>query len=57
MVWIASPGVDLNALVLNWQSGVVAAGAAPAAVPEPSSITLLLLGACAFVRRLGRFVG
>ena len=41
---------DLNVLALNWQT-VPAAAAAPAAVPEPSSITLLLLGLCAAVRR------
>ena len=41
---------DLNALALNWQSGVASAAAAPAAVPEPSSITLLWLGALAIVR-------
>ena len=35
---------------LNWQSGIAAA-ASPAAVPEPSSITLLLLGLCALARR------
>ena len=44
---------DLNALALNWNSGVAAAVAAPA-VPEPSSISLLLLGVCALVRRAGR---
>ena len=48
---------DLNALALNWQSGVASAAAAPAAVPEPSSITLLLLGACSLVRRVGRKLG
>ena len=42
---------DLNALALNWQSGTEAAAPAPAAVPEPSSITLLLLGLCTLVRR------
>jgi hypothetical protein len=42
--------MDLNALALNWQSGIAAA-ASPAAVPEPSSITLLLLGLCALARR------
>ena len=41
---------DLNALALNWQSGIATA-ASPAAVPEPSSITLMLLGLCALARR------
>ena len=43
--------LDLNTLALNWQHGVAAATAP--AVPEPSSITLLLLGLCALVRRAG----
>ena len=47
---------DLNALALNWRSGVAAAASAPA-VPEPSSITLLLLGVCAIVRHAGRIIG
>ena len=47
---------DLNMLALNWRSGVAAAASA-SAVPEPSSITLLLLGLCALVRRAGRAVG
>ena len=47
---------DLNALALNWRSGVAAAASAPA-VPEPSSITLLLLGVCAIVRHAGRRFG
>ena len=37
---------DLNALALNWRRSIAATASAPA-VPEPSSITLLLLGVCA----------
>jgi hypothetical protein len=44
---------DLNELALNWRSGVAAAASAPA-VPEPSSLTLLLLGGLALLRGTGR---
>ena len=47
--------VDLNDLALHWRSGVAAPPAAPA-VPESSSIALLLIG-LAFSRSLGRRVG
>ncbi len=43
---------DLNDLALSWRRGVVAAASAHA-VPEPSSIVLLLLGGVALVRRSG----
>ena len=45
---------DLNALALNWQSGVAATAASPAAVPEPSSLAMLLFGLCALFRHSGR---
>ena len=46
---------DLNAMALNWQSGIAAAAtASPAAVPEPSSVAMLLFGLCALARHSGR---
>ena len=42
---------DLNAMALNWQSGIPVATASPAAVPEPSSLAMLLFGLCALARR------
>jgi hypothetical protein len=44
---------DLNSLALNWRSGVIQAASA-AVVPEPSSISLLMLGGFALLRSFRR---